>query len=834
MSTGSLWGGVVGRGGGSRGLVVRVLGLTVALFGLMLCVASAVRASGDANGASCPNEGLAGFESYLPDCRGYELLSPSYEEGQPLMFRGVSEELGDGPPHLIFTSLGDAAGVSNETDAAFEPAMLEVGRDGGSGWGASSLAPAPGGEVGDSADQLYDASMNFGSTLWTVRAALQSPLSIDFYTRSSAGSFVPVGPVFSKEAIEKFPTAPQGDLEVTVGGNNNFKYMGASNNLGHVLFVLKHEEPGSQVSADLLWPGDMTEAYSQSLYEYAGVGNTVPALVGVEGGRGSTALISRCGTDLGSTSYELPHFGSVFNAIADEGGVVFFTAVHSGECESRNPGVKQPAASELYARVDGEKSVAVSEPVLPVGAECTEDHECFGAAPREAIFQGASRDGSKVFFLTEQSLVNGDEDETMDLYEAELEGTGESTKVGRLVQVSHDPVVSKAAEVQGVARISMDGSHVYFVAKGILATNANGEGQRAVEGADNLYLFEQDARYPAGRTVFVATLSPADDQDWSHEDSRQTETNECGSVGGCEDGRYLVFRSSAHLTSSDTSETSSGEDLLQIFEYDAVTGEIARVSSGETSVAYPEGYNQDGNISNVFDAPSFRAPGYFSIDSPTAALSGLSVSGDGSRVVFTSRDALTPGSGPECLKAYEYRSTGRINDGNVYLISDGHDLAGGGPEFCGTGEGVVMDPSGADIFFQSGDPLVPGAGGGIVDYYDAREDGGSTIGSGSGCSGEACRPESTPPSSPVAGSVSQNGEAGMAGPVGVTPVVVKVKAKVLTRAQKLAGALKVCRKKEPEGRNRQRRAVCEARARKRYGGNSGARVRGVSDDRRGK
>ena len=65
-------------------------------------------------------------------------------------------------------------------------------------------------------------------------------------------------------------------------------------------------------------------------------------------------------------------------------------------------------------------------------------------------------------------------------------------------------------QVQGVVAISPDGSHVYFVAQGVLTTTANGQGQTATAGANNLYVFERDAAYPDGWTSFIATLPGAD------------------------------------------------------------------------------------------------------------------------------------------------------------------------------------------------------------------------------------------------------------------------------------------------------------------------------------
>ena len=59
-----------------------------------------------------------------------------------------------------------------------------------------------------------------------------------------------------------------------------------------------------------------------------------------------------------------------------------------------------------------------------------------------------------------------------------------------------------------------DGSHVYFVARGVLA-GVNGEGGSPVEGAENLYVYERDGSYPAGRTTFIATLPGVEAEEWT-------------------------------------------------------------------------------------------------------------------------------------------------------------------------------------------------------------------------------------------------------------------------------------------------------------------------------
>ena len=65
--------------------------------------------------------------------------------------------------------------------------------------------------------------------------------------------------------------------------------------------------------------------------------------------------------------------------------------------------------------------------------------------------------------------------------------------------------------------LSPDGSHVYFVAKGVLSTVANDREQSATDGANDLYLFERDEAFPAGRTVFITDLPTSDNAEWDEQ-----------------------------------------------------------------------------------------------------------------------------------------------------------------------------------------------------------------------------------------------------------------------------------------------------------------------------
>jgi hypothetical protein len=134
---------------------------------------------------------------------------------------------------------------------------------------------------------------------------------------------------------------------------------------------------------------------------------------------------------------------------------------------------------------------------------------------------------------------------------------------------------------------------------------------------------------------------------------------------------------------------------------------------------------------------------------------------------------------------------------------------------CGLRSAVCLagaSVSGRDVFFNTTDRLVAGDTDTQLDFYDARicssgdpcvsEPGGSVA----ACGGEACHgiPSGTPPS-PAAPSATFSGAVNPAPPVPVKP-------KPVGRAQKLAMALKACRKKH----NRHKRFACERSARRRY------------------
>ncbi len=689
-----------------------------------LCLVLYVAGAEGAPDARCSNEMYLGFRFYLPDCRAYELVTPSYKEAMTVISVGGLSQDGS---RLIVQGFGSFVGVESQTTFG---AVYILNR-GTAGWQATPLN-TPAISTYPRFEETV-ASNSLTGSLWDPTYPDQP--TDDIYLRSEDGAFYPVG-----------PGGPLG------ASQPRLIFAGASADLSHVVFTDRAPiTPGSETR---LWPGDTTEGELEpSLYEYVGTGNDEPHLVGVSN-EGSVArvgdshLISRCGTVLGNPE------GDAYNAISQTGSTVFFTALGLNgrrACREISPQFA-PAVSELYARIDDAHTVAISEPEL--GA-CS----CNLLAPADAQFRGASSDGSKVFFTTTQQLLPGATGGGPYLYEYDFEAP-EGKKI-TLVSAGD----ANGPRVQGVARVSEDGSHVYFVAKGVLTGEQNIYGEKAEEGEENLYAFVRECpggslkcTEPQQQLSFVGRLSEeADSEDWAGFDLRP--------VQATPDGRFLVFRSAADLTPDEEGRKEAG----QMFEFDAQTGALVRVSRGV------DGYNEDGN-SNIYPV-TIPNPGYFEDDYPESRF--VAVSANGAYVFFMSSDGLSPDAVTGHSSVYEYHA------GEVSLVSDGHDLSAEGSRLLGA------DESGQDVFFTSDDSLVPQDVDTQEDIYDARIGGGFAAQPvQSGCSEDTCQGPLAgafqPPTPTTPSSAGEGGAvpAASSTPASVTAKRTKAKAKAKKQRRK--------------------------------------------------
>jgi hypothetical protein len=709
----------------------------------------------------------------LPEGRVYEMVSPVYKAGYGVAnIRAVAP---DGES-VVIESLGVFAGV-----LWTEEASLYLARRGESGWSTTSLTGPP-----------ITTTFDFSSTL--EYALAQGSLE-----KSSAGGSIPSsGTQFLLHRMDLPNTAAGWELAADglsgLGGNSE----GESADLCHILLgrtgkALLPEAEGAVGTSGIGAEGQLYDLSAAPAGGCHGDGSQPLKLVAVKNKLGvhnePEPIDKQCPAEPGL----LNDFGegqqqSNFNDISADGEEIFFTTCPVG---GGGPG-SWSAHLQLYVRVGGVKTLEVSEPVSEVGA-CGEVIPCPGAAIRApAAFRGASESGSRVFFTTTARLVAGDEDEQSDLYMATI-GCPEGEpgcepahkQVVSLVQVSHDPNPGEAAEVQGVVRVAPDGSRVYFVAHGVLSEGANVEGNAPVKGAENLYVYERDERYPAGHMAFVADLCSGPALSGGVEDKRcprdlratrgrndaelwQGPRQEAQSTP---DGGFLVFSTYGQLLKNDT------DNAKDIYRYDAVTGLLDRVSLGEA------GNDSNGNRNESASELENGKPGLADASIPAGGIDAggdastqhemgtRAISQDGSRIVFTTAEPLSPDAVNGLADVYEWhKGTGEAGEGEVSMISSGSAVL---PD-----REAVISPSGRDLFFVTSAALVPQDLDEATDVYDARLEGGFPPAPAERrpCSGDACPgPLTNPAPLLVPGSVSQAPGQNFAAPVSTTTVKPKAK-----------------------------------------------------------
>jgi hypothetical protein len=701
-----------------RGMIFRSIGVLAVVLGVCL---------------SAPHRALA-----LPEGRAYEMVSPVYKGGYGA--NNIAAVAPDGDS-IAYISLG--AFLGDPANNAI--ANYYLARRGASGWSSTPLtAPAaitPLGGVEDFSPTL-ESSLSLGRLGPSGGAVSYEGTEEVFLLHASA-----LPDIAANFAVAGGVLSTPHNAKLAVG------YDDASSDFSHIVFEASGQE--------YLLPE--VKGAAPALYDLASGGGEAPLQV-VSLNNKHEALGPACQVYLGALSTK----GSSLNAVSADGGEVFFTA-----------GVNAACAGQIFLRAGGSRTLEVSR---PLSSKCSEV-PCAGAEERApAEFQGADEAGTKVFFTTTQPLTAEDQDEKSDLYmasigcpPAEAECEVARREVTSLVQVSHDPH-GEPAEVQGVVAIAPDGSRVYFVARGVLSAGANPEGRAAVQGADNLYVYDSDS---GGAPAFIADLCsgseasgvvedprcPADlsehngttDKSLWTESQSEVQTNSCtGMPASCEPGRFLVFGSYGRLTGSDA------DSAQDVYRYDAVTGALERVSAGEA------GGDANGN-DDAFPATiafgSVRKDLRWQHDMSTRAISA-----DGSRIVFTTAAPLSRSAVNGLANIYEwYEKPGSApGEGRVSLISTGTS-----DEPVG-GEAVAISQTGADIFFKTSQGLVPQDTDGQADIYDARLGGGEPppLAPRQPCAGEACQgPLTNPAPLLVPGSVSQAAGGNFAAAAAPQPVV---------------------------------------------------------------
>jgi hypothetical protein len=424
-----------------------------------------------------------------------------------------------------------------------------------------------------------------------------------------------------------------------------------------------------------------------------------------------------------------------------------------------------------------------------------------------AKYQTMNSDGSRIFYI-----------EDGDLHEFD-------TKTKTQQDLTNNHGVKESAGVQEtVADVSRDGSSVYFVATGVLAAGG-------ISGEDNLYrLHNEEAKWT---TTYIATLSPNDQPSW-YAAAFSAPFLQRVSSRVSPDGRFLVFMSERVLTGYDNVDALSGHPDEEVYLYDSSTGKLACVSCNPTG-ARPVGVFDTVTSELLVDRQgvwngkesaegdkhtdhwlSGNVPGWDNLNNNPTTYQPRYLLNDG-RVFFDSADALVATDTNGLEDVYEYEPVGvgdcvvngagfsEVASGCVGLMSSG----------TASLESAFYDASnsGDDVFFTTTAKLVGEDYDKGYDVYDAHV-----------CSEAVpCHVESPPPITCSSGDSCKGAPTPQPEIFGPPPsatfsgagnVVIATKGSIaprLTRAQKLARAVKACKQKRSK-----RRTLCLREAHRKF------------------
>ncbi len=733
----------------------------------------------------------------LPDNRAYELVTPANKGDGTLPAEGAG--------YLGFQAAASGDGFAFRSFAPL-PGALVGGFDtylaarGGDGWSSHGILPsqAPVQVAGTSpvvdgySPDLSKASFADGEEAGQgLGLGQDSPPLVPGEPANNGNLFLRDNVSGGYQLMNVTPAG------LTREGPENAMYEGASADFSKILFGER-----AQLTPEALASGGNKFPNTGNLFQWAGGAVTLVGQIPVAPATRCGAGAAPCTTPAegatlgGGDSNETVQDGWV-HAVSPDGSRVFFRTGNSG-------------ASQLYVRENGAATVeySASQKTNGSGPGGTDPQ-----GPRLPTYWPASADGSQAFFTSCERLTN---DSTANASESNenCEGFGERTYVftgndlyrfdvatGVLsdLTVDHngDPL---GADVQAVLGASADGSYVYFVANGVLASGASlGNCQFGYTPAElgqcNLYVEH------GGVTKFIGPFASV---------GRYLESSfHATTARVTPDGTKLAFETTASPTGYDNRISSGAEscgrqlesaDALggptgdprctEVYMYDAVASSLTCVSCNPTG-ARPLGPSHLTPIEGA--ASGGYAPASF-------VYLPRSLSADGSRLFFDSADALVPGDVNAQQDVYEYEG------GKARLMSSG----------TSDSESTFIDASanGSDVFFTTLSQLVGQDADQQFDVYDARVGGGFPFSAPlPECVGEACKPPPAP--QPAGATLGSNSLAGVGN---LTPVPApsvaspSVRRRGLTRAQKLAAALRVCRHGP-----RRRRGSCVARAHKLYG-----------------
>jgi hypothetical protein len=654
-------------------------------------------------GWMAPPVGAAG----LPDGRAYELVSPAQKNGGDVIPDTQRTRAAVDGSAIGFTSLAGFAGnLGTGISSDYVSVRSDDPNPGTNGWTTRGtmplMRPLSGGAVFAQMAPLYEGEFtpDLNKGLLFAWGALDGNANVDgvsnIYRNNAlrapgggAYDLVSTCPLCDSTAtpLPEYPHTPNAIvLRPTLAAT--------SPDLEHVAFEseerLTADTPPQPGSCDMTSPTTFCRAH---VYEWDSgtlrLAGRVPTLPATEcddanGPACVPADVSLAGQGTGvsrlASNNRTPH------AISDgtDGHVrVFFTQPTdaSGQTSDdlgNSTDVNSAFTGRIFMRLDGTSTVQ-----LNASERTTPDT----AAPAELL--DASSDGTRVFFMTTEALTNdapADGQRKLYMYDA----TKPASAPDNLTFLSPDGAMNDGDVVSGTIGASTDGHYVYFVAAGQLVS-----GQPDLNGNLGIYLWHDGVLAYVGRSPRGTALNEVRsvEANWGLTPTQSRVTP---------DGRHLLFSTNrgAGLTGYNHGSCVSalGLGCRELYVYSADSGQLACASCN------PSGAPATVMATDAVWEHAGAATTSFHLNH--------ALSDDGSRVFFTTAEALVPEDVNGRLDAYEYDVASRT----VHLISTGTSPS----------DSYFLDASanGNDVFFITRERLVGWDRDGAYDLYDARVGGG--------------------------------------------------------------------------------------------------------------
>ena len=359
--------------------------------------------------------------------------------------------------------------------------------------------------------------------------------------------------------------------------------------------------------------------------------------------------------------------GTTTNSISSDGTKVFFESPPT--CLGGSCAYVGATSTHLYVRdLDG---TSTTTPI--------DDPSSSG----QAVYEGASQDGSLVFFTSTEGLA-GDANTNNELYEF-------NTNTGTTTPLSNDDGNTDPNFV-GITAISNDGHFVWFVDKDALP---GALGATPNQGDMNFYVYDTTAN----TTTFIAALGSGMTGDNRDKQVLTAEPDTARAAIPTPTGNVLVFESTGNLTNQNPSgpTTTLSADVNPPGDGKPISIPVASSAGffvGRSVEIVDSFFSESATIMAIPDSTHLLVSDGFGL-----IFSHSSGAGVEQRPPFEIYRYVTASNSLTCISC---SSTTGVLSGSAGLGSSG------GGSYGPQGTGVPMSSDGSRIFFNSPDPLAPG------------------------------------------------------------------------------------------------------------------------------